>query len=100
MYLLEVLNPTGATERTSLHAPRLDTLEGKTICELSNDSWQAHRTFPLVRELLSKRFPTLKIVPCTELPFGRGGFEGIDTDEAADFIAEKGYQGVIIGNAG
>ena len=100
MYSLEVFNPTGATERTSLHAHRLDTLENKTICELSNDSWQAHRTFPLIRKLLGKRFPALNIVPYTEFPIGSLGPDAIDTDKAADLLVKKGCQGVIIGNAG
>ena len=98
MYSLEVFNPTCATETTILHAPRLDALEGKTICELSNDSWQAHRTFPLIRKLLSKRFPTLNIVPYTEFPIGRSN--SIDTDKAVDLVVKKGCQGAIIGNAG
>ncbi len=100
MYSLEVFNPTCATETTILHAPRLDALEGKTICELSNDSWQAHRTFPLVRELLSKRFPTLNIIPYTEFPIGTSGPNSIDSDKAIDLLLEKGCQGAIIGNAG
>ena len=95
--VIEVFNPAGATEITTLHAPRLDTLEGKTIYLLSIDAWQAHRTFPLIRELLQERFPTATIVPHTEL------FEGtaqIDSDEVADLIEKKGGQAVIIGNAG
>jgi hypothetical protein len=43
---LEVYDPTGATEVTELHAPRLKTLAGKTICELWNDSWEGDRTKP------------------------------------------------------
>ncbi len=100
MYVLEVFDPSGATERTSLHAPRLGSLENRTICELSNGSWQAHRTFPLVRELLSKRFPTLNILPYTDFPIGSSGPDSIDTDKAVDLLVKKGCQGVIVGNAG
>jgi len=92
---LEVFNPTGAIEITKPHAPRLDTLEGKTICMLSNDTWQAHRTLPLVRRLLQERFPTAMIVPHTEFPMGDAG---IDSDKIADLVVERGCQGVIIGS--
>jgi hypothetical protein len=93
---LEVYDPTGAMEITEVYAPRLNTLEGKTICELSNDTWQAHRVLPEIRRLLQKRFPTAKLIPYTEFPTGN---EGIDTERAAELVARAGAQGVIIGNA-
>ncbi len=49
MEVLEVFDPSGLTEVTELHAPRLETLEGKRIGLLSDDMWQAHRTFPLIQ---------------------------------------------------
>ena len=94
--ILEVYDPTGAMEITEVHAPRLNTLEGKTICELSNDTWQAHRVLPEIRRLLQKRFPTAKFTPYTEFPAGN---EGIDTERAAELVARAGAQAVIIGNA-
>ncbi len=94
--LMRVYDPTGALEITESHAPRLDTLEGKTICELSNDSWQAHRTLPEIRRLLRERFPTAKFIPYTEFPMGN---EGIDTAKAAELVARAGAQAVLIGNA-
>ena len=94
---LEVYNPTGAFETTQLHASRLGDLNGKTICELSNDSWQAHRTFPAVRDLLQRKYPTAKIIPFTEFPQGN---TGIDDDKTAALAKKKGCQAVIVGNAG
>jgi hypothetical protein len=94
---LEVYNPTGAFEITQLHAARVGDLSGKTICELSNDSWQAHRTFPAVRELLQRKYPTAKIIPFTEFPQGN---TGIDDDKTAAMAKKKGCQAVIVGNAG
>jgi hypothetical protein len=94
--ILEVYDPTGATEITEVHAPRLDTLEGKTIAELSNDTWQAHRVLPEIRRLLQERFPTAKFIPYTEFPMGN---EGIDTEKAAELVARTGADAVIIGNA-
>jgi hypothetical protein len=94
--VMKVYDPTGAMEITEFHAPRLDTLEGKTICELSNDSWQAHRVFPEIRRLLGERFPTAKFIPYTEFPTGN---EGIDTEKAAELVARAGAHAVLIGNA-
>ncbi len=91
---LEVYNPTGAQEITQLFAPRLATLEGKTICALSNDTWQAQRTAPLILDLLHNKFPTSKIVPNTDFP------TVIDDDKVADLVVKKGCQAVIVGNAG
>jgi len=94
--ILQVCDPTGTMEITEVHAPRLDTLDGKTICELSNDSWQAHRVFPEIRRLLQERFPTAKFIPYTEFPTGN---ERIDTEKAAELVARAGAHAVIIGNA-
>jgi len=94
--MLEVYDPTGDVEITEIHAPRLNTLEGKTICELSNDTWQAHRVLPEIRRLLQGRFPTAKFIPYTEFPMGN---ERIDTEKAAELVARAGADAVIIGNA-
>ena len=94
--ILKVYDPTGAMEITEVHAPRLDTLEGKTIAELSNDTWQAHRVLPEIRRLLQERFPTARFIPYTEFPMGN---EGIDTEKAAEIVARTGAHAVIIGNA-
>ncbi len=94
---LEVLNPTGAAEITHLHAPRLDTLAGKTIGELWNRSFRGDSTFPLIREALQRQFPGVKIIPYTEFPVG---VTEIDSDKTADLIKQKGCQAVIVGNAG
>ena len=91
---LELYNPSGATEVTKLHAPRLDTLEGKTICMLSNDMWEAYRILPRIGELLQQQFPTAKIVPWTELPVSS------DIKDISDILAEKGCQAAILSSAG
>jgi ABC-type amino acid transport substrate-binding protein len=94
---LELFDPTGAIEVTALHAPRLDTLDGKTICELTNTSWESPRTFPAIRELLQKQFPTVKIIPYTEFPQGT---LPMATQEAVDAVKAAGCDAVITGNAG
>jgi len=91
---LELFDPTGAFEVTELFSARLDTLEGKTICELSNDSWEASRTFPAIRELLQNQYPTMTIIPYTEFPLDS------DTKDISDILMQKGCDAVIVGNAG
>ena len=94
---LEVFDPTGAYEITKLPPRRLDTLEGKTICEISvGGAWQYDRTFPLIRELLQKKHPTTKIIPYTEFPIG-----AVWPDKKTlSLIKGKGCQAAIIGNGG
>ena len=93
-FALEVYSPAGIVHVTNLHASRLDTLDGKTICELSDGIWEHDRTFPKIRELLLQRFPNLKIKPYTELPAGN-----FDIEDIADRVKKLGCDGVIVGNA-
>ena len=92
---LEVYDPTGTIEITELYAARLADLKGKTICELSDYEWEDYRTFPLIRELLQKRFPDLNIIPYTEFPCTYG----VKADVLSKLIKEKKCDGVIVGNA-
>jgi hypothetical protein len=94
---LEVYNPTGATEVSALHAPRLVDLKGKTICELWDGLWNGNATFPVTRELLQKQFPGVKIIPYTQFPVGA---VPIDSDTTAKLIKAKGCEAVIVGNGG
>ena len=94
---LEVLDPSGAYEVTQVFAPRLSTLEGKTICFLSDEHWEADRTLPLIQDLLQKQFPTVKFVSRTEFPMGT---TGIDVAGIGNMVKAKGCDAVILGNAG
>jgi hypothetical protein len=96
MVTLEVLNPCGAVGSSGGYAPRLTDLNGKTIGLLSNKLGEADRTFPLIRDLLRKRFPTANIVPHTEFP--QGG-DRIDSEEIVEIVKSRGCQAVITGNA-
>jgi hypothetical protein len=97
----ELFDPTGAVEVTQLHAPRVADLNGKTVCELSDGTWEDHRTFPLIRELLQKQYPTAKFIPYTDFPHGSGpGGYLMDDDKVAEMVKKKGCQAVITGNAG
>ncbi|HAA93590.1 MAG TPA: hypothetical protein DCE33_14165 [Rhodospirillaceae bacterium] len=93
---LEVFDPTGAIEITQLHAARLDGLDGKKVGIVSNDEWQAHRTLPLVEELLRANFPGIDIVPAEKFPLRN---EVIDSDELVEAVRAQKVDAVIMGNA-
>lgn len=95
-YQLEVLNPLGAIEVEQQHAPRLDTLAGKTIAELGNGAWEDQSTLPAVRAALKARIPGLNIIGFDELPRGH---ENIDSDATIDLLVQRGVHAVITGNA-
>ena len=90
-----LVNPMGGFEITQIHAPRLDDLAGKTICELSIDQWQAHRILPAVLDLLQGKYPTAEFVPFTEFPLGHA----IDSDATAQRLKDRGCQAAIIASA-
>jgi hypothetical protein len=95
MVKLEVYDPQGNIGEIKPHAPRLSDLAGKTICELSNGKWNDDKTFPLIRELLQKQFPTAKILPYSQFPVGGK----IDNDDIGTILKDRGCQAVIVGNA-
>ena len=93
---MEIYDPSGATEITELHAPRLETLNGKKVALLSNDSWQAHRTLPLVGEMIKADYPSAEIVGYEEFPIGNAV---IDADGTVARAKELGVDAVVVGNA-
>lgn len=94
---LKVNDPTGLTETSVLHAPRLNSLEGMTICELSNAAWEHERIFGRLRQLLQARFPTATILPYTEVTGSRPDIENLD--RVSKQVTEKGCDAVIAGMA-
>lgn len=64
-----VVSPVGiAVSDTMPAVQRLSNLDGKVIGEVWNGDFKGDVTFPLIREELIKRHPTLKIVPFTKFP--------------------------------
>jgi len=100
----KVVSPLGERSVTMLPpAPRLDTLKGKTICEISNTGYRSDEIFPFIEELLKKKYPTIKIVPYAEMP--RCDVLDLSVDTRAKTIKaliaaikEKGCDAVIGGN--
>jgi hypothetical protein len=101
----EVVSP--AAERSIdmiAMAPRLDTLEGKTVCELWNESFKSDVTFTAIRELLKKNYPGIKVIPYTEMPKHHAmedqGATNKGSEELIAALKEKHADAVISGNAG
>lgn len=65
----EVVSPLGepVAEMISM-APRLETLEGKTIGEIWNGGFRGDETFPIIEKLLRERYPKVKFIPYSEFP--------------------------------
>jgi hypothetical protein len=99
--IYEVLRPIGEAASKTMHsAPRLDTLNGKTICEVWNAGYRGDRTFPKIRELLQKRYPGLKIVPYTEFPLSRHYNIDEVLKDLPQLLQQKGCDALISGNGG
>ena len=95
---LELFNPAGNQEVTQFFAPRINTLEGKTIAFLASDpvKWQPHRIFPVIMEELIKLYPTIKFLPMDQFSMGTT----ISNDATVQTVANRKPDAVIIGSAG
>ena len=103
MERFEVVSPLGleAVEPAAA-APRLATLEGKTVGEFWNGVFKGDQTFPVIRRMLQEKFRGLKIIPYTEFPHAPGSDHPAKQRELAARMAslarEKGCDAVISGN--
>ena len=96
MIRLSFYNPSGTTDITQSHAPRIDSLNGKNIGFLSNDQWQAYRTLPLIRDMIQKDFPDCTVLPIDALPQGVGA---IGSRKTVEKVKAAQVDAVVIGNA-
>ncbi|MBW1996100.1 MAG: hypothetical protein JRI77_16875 [Deltaproteobacteria bacterium] len=105
MEKIEVVSPVGdrGVELKSI-APRLDTLEGKTICETWNRDFKGDVMFPVYRELLKERYPGIKIIPYTEFPSsiltGTPELQRKVSRQISAMAVKKGCDAMISGNGG
>lgn len=100
-----VISPTGSESVAQKNlAKRLDTLNGKTVCEVWNEDFKGDIMFPIYREMLKERFPNVKIVPYTELPYaslkGTPSYQREVLQQIIAGLKEKGADAVITGNGG
>jgi hypothetical protein len=103
--IYEVVSPAAGRHIEMLSmSPRLDTLEGKTVCEIWNESFKSDITFSAIRKLLKERYPGIKVIPYTEMPKHHSMEDQGNTNEGSeDLIAalkDKHCDAVISGNAG
>ena len=100
---MRVISPAGGAVAEQVGvAPHIDDLAGKTICEIWNGVFKGDYTFPVIRDLLKKRYPTARILPYTEFPSFWGSYDIEHQKKLAVEIAamakEKGCDAVISGN--
>jgi hypothetical protein len=100
----EVVSPLGnpVVNRIAM-APRLDTLEGKTIGEIWNGGFRGDESFPIIEKMLRERYPTVKLIPHTEFPLvSIASFHPEKKKKTLEDLRakmkEKGCDAVIIGN--
>jgi hypothetical protein len=103
--LYEVVNPAAERHIEMLNmSPRLDTLEGKTVCEVWNESFKSDVTFSVIRKLLKEKYPGIKVIPYTEMPKHHSMEDQGNTNEGSEALIaalkEKHCDAVISGNAG
>ncbi len=102
---MEVISPIGAeiVEKKTT-APRLDTLNGKTVCETWNEDFKGDDMFPVYRELLKERYSGVKVIPYSEFPVSTVKATPAYQREVAKQIVklakEKGCDALISGNGG
>ncbi len=102
----EVVSPLGEpVVRMISMAPRLPTLEGKTIGEIWNGGFRGDETFPIIERLLRKRYPTIKFIPFQEFPLVTIASLHPEQKEETlkklrNALIEKRCDAVITGNGG
>jgi len=103
MEKIQVVSPAGISAVKIIGAaPRINDLNGKTICEVWNGVFKGDITFPILRKLLKAKYPTVKIIPFTEFYHLPGSDVPNHQRELAQQIVasakEKGCDALISGN--
>jgi hypothetical protein len=101
----KVVSPLGeSTAKTIAMAPRLDTLDGKTVCMVWNYAFKADVTLPAIAEELKKQYPGIKIVPYTAMPIAPlpepPGTPKRESEALQAAFKARGAHAVIAGNGG
>ncbi len=95
---LEAVWPLGRfTQAPQPLAPRLDTLEGKTICGLFNGVFYFEKTWPLVKQVLSQKYPGIKFVDWEKLGLFYSQDETASLKALPDKLKQYGCDAVISG---
>ena len=105
--ILQVLSPLGESLNAKITplAPRPESLNGKTVCQIWNGGFKSEVTLPLVAKLLKERFPDVKIIPHTEFPAVtiaslEASKKAVTLEAVRQALLAKGCDAVITGNGG
>ena len=94
--IIEVVWPLGkVAQAPQPMAPRLDTLEGKTICGLYNGRYYFNQTWPWVKQSLSKKYSGIKFVDWEE--FGIFGDDESVLNDLPDKLKKYDCDAVVTG---
>mgnify|MGYP001170054068 CR=1 FL=1 len=96
---LSVYDPTGSIEIVNLHAPRLDTLDGKTIAFIADDAWEDDRTFPEFGRLFAEKYPNTKIMTQDNFIHGIDALT-MEKNGVPEQLQAAHVDAAIVGNAG
>ena len=95
--MYEVLWPRGKrVAPITPFARRLDTLNGKTVCELWNYEFRGKEIFSIMEKALTERYPGVKFVSWDSFPSG-GDLALPDWEAHPEMLAEKGCDATIVG---
>ena len=99
-----VVSPVGKpTVEMIEQAPRLESLDGKTIAVVGG-SFMARVTHPEIKRLLLENYPTAKVILLNEIgaagPYPGPGVRNEGKDEFQRKLKEMGVDAVISGNGG
>jgi hypothetical protein len=96
----EVLWPRSPRQtRLQALAPRLDTLEGKTVAQLWDFLFRGDQVFELLEEGLKARFPGVRFVSWREFGSTHGGEEREALAALPERFRQLGVDAVISGMA-
>ena len=102
--IYEVYSPIGeSTIKPIKQAPRLDTLNGKTIA-IVGGSFMANVTHPEIKRLILANYPNAKVILLSEIgsagPYPAPGVKRQQKDEFEKKLKEMKVDAVISGNGG
>ena len=83
--------------QTARTAPRLDTLDGKTIAFLWDYLFRGDELFPVLAEALQARHPTLEVVPYEVFGNTHGGDEAAVIEALPERLRHRGVDAVVSG---
>ena len=84
---------------TARLAPRLDTLDGKTVGQLWDDLFRGDEIFPILEEALTRRYPGVRFVRYDAFGSTHGGDEQRIIAGLAETLSRFGVDAVISGMA-